>query len=494
MCRCLIAVVLWSVLNPVCVCGFPTEPSTSWIHPYLDELRIRHADMDLFVSNGPYDRLEIARWLRSAYGGSPPVQKRSLWMLRLLETELRSEFAVLENQGWFWTQEVRVGAGAEKGGPFRSDGWARFSLHSGTGLCVWTTIRATVNSPERHKIETRPWHQRLRASFDQGGIGFQRGSLSIFAGRDEISWGAARQRGLLFSGSAPAFDMVKLRLGMSPVQFTAFHSQLRRGQDDSWEPAVRRYVAGHRLDFLLGGGLRFSVSEAVVYGGENRTFEPRYLNPLGVFYAEQWNSRQNDNIFIGGDFSLHFRGIGELRGEILLDDFQYDFETEPHECGFAISAVGKNPFYSEASLIGCSYHHVRNMVYGHLVNWNRLTHEGHVMGYPDGPDGDRLALWSSLMFPEPVRWQLGYTLRRKGEGEATDSQEGGGRKVKFPSGSVEVRHSIGLDLVLRPSYAWMVEGFVEWYNEDNTGNIRDEARSGFNVEAKVTFNLRMAYK
>jgi hypothetical protein len=471
--------------------GFPTEPSRSWVYPYLYELRIRQGGGPIFISTGPYERCDIARWLDDLLETDLAGDERSAWLQRMLEQEFRAEVALLDANGHSWTGDTIFQSCVRTDRRLQAEGFIRFCLNSGH-LAMWTSLRSTLNAPGLHKIETRTWRRRGRASFDNGGLGFRKGGLSIFFGRDEMSWGASRDRGLLLRGSGPNLDMLRLAYRTERVLLTSFHAQLRRGRDDVWDETVRRFVAGHRVEILAGRHITFSLSEVVIYGGEGRTLEPVYLNPLTVFYAEQWNSEQNDNIFIEGDFSVLFPKRAEIRGEIVIDDFQYDFVNEPHELGAGINVVALGPIRPDVSLIGGSYYHVRNQTYGHFIKWNSLIHEGKVMGYPDGPDGDRLMVWSSVAVPVNVLWKIDYALRRKGEGRATDPQDPEGHKVAFPSGTVETAHTFGLDVTWRPAYRWLIGGRLEWSRRENSDNIEGKTDEGLSFAINASFNLKFA--
>jgi hypothetical protein len=482
---CVLAALLWpdSAARPC-----PTEPTDSWVYPYLYELRLREPTEPLFVSTGPYGRLETAEWLQGA--GPMEAGTRGAWLYEMLEAEFAPETRIL-GTGSGWTSDLQVEAQAETDSRSPGEALGRFSYYSPVGLCFWTSLRASVNGRHLHKVQTQEWKDRARASVDYAGVAFHKSGFFISLARDEVSWGADRRAGLLFSGTAPVFDMLSIGYRARRVAFTSFHSRLRRGLDEGSDDGLRRFVAAHRLEFLPTDLISFSVSEAVLYGGPYRTFEPVYLNPLTVFYADQWNSGWNDNILIAGDFSLLFPRRAEIRGELVIDDFQYDFGTEPHEFGAGIFVNAINPFYSPASLVGASYYHIRNQTYGHFVEWNRFIQEGQVMGYPDGPDGDRFASWLTLALPEGMVWRADYSLTRKGEGRATDVQEAIGPRVAFPSGTVETSHLAGLAVEWRPSHAWLVSTGLSYHHIRNVGNREGVDRSGWNLSLGARLDLRI---
>jgi hypothetical protein len=488
--------------------GTPTELVDSWVYPYLYELRLRNPGCPIFATNRPYERVDVARWLESCYSKGSLADARSVWLYEMLDREFAAEAGLDWAQGTTLVGDFELGARAASNTKAAADGFARASLYIPGGFSIWTSLRISVNDPEAHKTATKLWGDRGRASMEHGGIGYRRGGLSIFFGRNEVSWGATAQEGLLFSGPAPSFDMFKLDFRTKKFGFTTFHSMLRRWAYDDWSDGqvdgfgaceeqdgcceVRRFVAGHRLDFMPTSILAFSVSEAVIYGGQGRTFEPVYLNPLVIFYGEQWNSRWDDNILIAGDFSLLLPQKLEIRGELMIDDFQYDFGSEPHKFAAGLALAAVNPLDPERSLLGGSYFHVRNETYGHHVAWNRFIHDGHVMGYPDGPDTDRFEIWSTLALPPEVNWRADYSYRRQGEGDATDEQLPEEPRVKFPSGVVEATQRVGLEVSWRPAYAWLLSGRVEYYSKSNAGNVEGLSDDGLRAAVDLRFNVKLS--
>lgn len=480
-----LAVSIWTAVDSL---ACPSEPSNSWVYPYLYELRLRNPAGGLFLSTGPYGRLEITDWLKRL---QPDEQgSRSSWLYGMLEAEFADEARVLK-EGSGWTGDLRLSSQAVTDSNVAGEALARISYYSPLGLCFWTSIRTSVNAEPAHKVETRVWRDRGRSSVDYAGIGFRKKGFLISFARDEASWGADRRRGLLFSGTAPVFDMLRIGYKTGRLSFTSFHTKLRPARDEEWGDEVKRFVAAHRLEVLPTERLSLAISEAVIYGGPWRDFEPVYLNPLGVFYAAQWNSERNDNILIAGDFALLLPQGMEIKGEVMIDDFQYDLDTEPHEFGAGLVVTSVNPLCREASLIGASYYHIRNQTYGHFESWNRFVHEGKVMGYPEGPDGDRLALWLTLVSPETVSWRINYSYRRKGEGRATDVQEDKGPRLKFPSGVVETGHLAGLEVSWRPSPRWLVRAGARYHRTFNNEHRTNADESGWDLALSARFNIKL---
>jgi hypothetical protein len=489
-CLILVAVAAWSAASAA---GSPTQPTDTWVYPYFEELRLREGGPGFFTMTGPYDRQDLARWLAERAAADAAATPRSSWLGLKLAGEFAPETALAAGGGRLLFGSARLGSRVETDCKIKPEALFTLAGLSDGGLSLWTRLRVTANWPTAHAVETKLWRDHWRASFDQGGVAMRRGPWSIFAGRDGLAWSPTPGLGLVLNGAAPAFDMVKLSVVGKHVAFTSLHSQLRTGEADPWYSpggTLHRYLSGHRLEVIVGPNLNLAVSEVVVYGGLAREFEFGYLNPLGVFYAEQWNSGREDNILISVDGALLLPGRAEVRAEVVADDFQIDPGSEPHKMGLGMSVTAVNPLGPATSLVGLTYCLVTNRTYGHKVSWNRFTQEGHVMGFPGGPDADRLEVWSSAALGDCYHLKVAYTLERSGEGRVDDPQDGHGGSLRFPSGTVESNHTVAAEASWRPSGPLLVTATAEWWKMTNAGNVDGADDDGLRLILRLAYDLR----
>jgi hypothetical protein len=115
-----------------------------------------------------------------------------------------------------------------------------------------------------------------------------------------------------------------------------------------------------------------------------------------------------------------------------------------------------------------------------------------VMGYPAGPDGDRLEAWVSLAGGEPYLVTLGYEFVRRGEGRASDPQAEPGKSLRFPSGVVEKTHSLAAEIAWRPSYSLHVRANAKWSRTVNAGNVEDDDDRTLRIGLWAEYALRSA--
>jgi hypothetical protein len=497
---CLIALVMAGCLGAEASAA-PSEPAASWVYPYLEEMMLLAPTPRFALATGPYSRLDVAAWLAGVtVTGDEVGASRAQWLRAMLAEELAPETAFLGaassavsgTSACAAAFDVRLASRFENDRRVKPDVLLDLAVYTEQGLDLWTRFRVSANAPELHKVETRPWRDRWRASVDQGGVDYRAGAFSVFVGRDEIAWGGSRRMGLLLSGSAPSADMIRFSAGRRRLTFTSFHSKLRRGEGDPWTEDVTRFLAGHRLEVLLGEHLDLAVSEVIVYGGPGRSLEPAYLNPLTALYAEQWNSGRDDNVLMGGDLALVWPGRADVRAEVVIDDFQIDAGGEPSEIGAGASLRLVNPFTACGSIVGCSYYLVTNRTYGHSKPWNRLTEEGRPMGYPEGPDADALKIWTSAPLMRDLSLELAYARSRLGEGRIDDAQDEAGRSLRFPSGVVETGQTVRLEAAWRPSYPLGLAAWAAWSETNNAGNIRGASRDRLSLSFRIEYNLRAA--
>ena len=107
----ILVLTVWALPGSAAL-GYPTEPSDTWVYPYLYELRLRETARRIFVSTGPYGRLETAAWLDGFRKGE--TDTRSEWLYGMLKAEFEGETRVLD-AGSGWTGDVRIVSVAETG-------------------------------------------------------------------------------------------------------------------------------------------------------------------------------------------------------------------------------------------------------------------------------------------------------------------------------------------------------------------------------------------
>jgi len=178
-----------------------------------------------------------------------------------------------------------------------------------------------------------------------------------------------------------------------------------------------------------------------------------------------------------------------IYGEGLIDDFQY-VNHDPNAigllAGFYISNLLKSPNLG----IRAEYAKINRWAYTHLVTENQYTHFGSIIGHWLGPDADDLYLELSHFLNVDTYIQLNYEFQRKGEATVEDRYRGGDYKqIKFPSGIVERKHKIGIQVTYEPISGWQLDAGCGYSLLRNEGNITGNDRNHGEVRIAVKYRF-----
>ena len=239
--------------------------------------------------------------------------------------------------------------------------------------------------------------------------------IMLSAGRVARNWGPAPFAGLQVGNYADSYDHVFLRLGVESLHLSSIVARLddmRLGTDT----VAQRYFTAHRLS-ARWRNLEVAASEAVVYGGIARGFEPSLANPLTLLDLLQYTERKSLNVNYGLDVALRTtRGL--YVGQLLLDDFQIDrcgvVCKEPASIGYTVLAEAM-PLVGTARSFA-SYTRVTNLTYRSANPWERYTSFDLSLGRGQS-DYDEARAGVELVPPlgGPLRLYVAY--RRQGEGD-----------------------------------------------------------------------------
>ncbi|MBN2541324.1 hypothetical protein JXI42_00505, partial [bacterium] len=173
-------------------------------------------------------------------------------------------------------------------------------------------------------------------------------------------------------------------------------------------------------------------------------------NPLTVYYFEQWNHRDyDDNLFIGLDFIYTHPPFPQVYGELMIDDFQIDFFSEPHEAGWKLG-LNYAPHFFKDLFMNFEYARVSNWVYSQEEPQNYFIYYDEPIGFPLGCDVDRLKFSLKYQILKNLYSRVRYSYTRKGEGKIYRDFEGAVPETEFPSGLVDKTSQIAIGLTWKP--------------------------------------------
>ncbi len=491
------------------ISSYPTSleniPLDSWVYPTVEELYTQGLFPKLVRGNKPYARGEIASYLLEINSrvekGELVLTGSQAWLADKLKNEFEYELKAL-------SEEEEVSGKKEEPkklkallGPvlYLASNQHDSSYARGKGILEGVFQWENFLLKDRIIIDTKAeketyffgqkWKGDLTGVFDQGYI---KGSFKYFEfqwGRDYMRWGPGSRDHLLLSGFSPAFDMLKLRGKIGVFRFDFFAT----GLDEVYLPDsnfyAKRYFSGHRMSLKLKSGIELGVSEVVVYGGPGRKLEPYYLNPLFLFYGEQFNHNIDDNLLWSLDFSITRFKNKEFYGELLVDDFQYDFKSEPQQIGFLLGTKAADPFGFSRSYLTLEYIRINRWVYGQNMAWNLYTYRNVGMGSFLGPDADDF--FAELLYHYNRNFQFSFSVesKRKGEGKIAVQPSPAPKNTSFPSGIVEKTNNFTLRGVFQPDAHLLLQGELGYTEVRNQFNQSGQNGRNSFLRLKLTYNL-----
>jgi hypothetical protein len=370
------------------------------------------AELRAAVDAAPADSLgRVPRaWLRAldraAAKYAPPPDDSAAHALRVRASLV--PFATAQ------TGEEREQALARGDGGAYPGVWARASGVAGPAVAA---ARVSGDLSLKHDARyTGKTDRAVAGRVEDGYVAAQWRLGELFLGRQARSWGPHTHSGLLLGRDAFTYDHLHARVGPRRLRLDALVAKL----DDislGNDTVAHRYLSAHRL---LGRwrGLEVAASEAIVYGGPGRGFEPSLANPLNVFNLAQYNEGESGNVSYALDVAWRPRRGGALSAQLLLDDFQVDacddLCEEPPSIGVTLAAEGL-PLAGDQRLFA-SYTRVTNLTYRTPQPFERyaILGAGLGRGFSDY-DEARVGLDLALLEAAPLRAYV--ALRRQGEGD-----------------------------------------------------------------------------
>ncbi len=295
------------------------------------------------------------------------------------------------------------------------------------------------------------------------------------AAKGSVDWGPGRSGNLMLSPFAPSFGMARVRAAFGRVRFSHILGFLQAGSDliDPSRTLVdngyrrtflrAKAIAAHRVEVDLSPRARLGFQEAVIFG--DRDFEFLYASPVSVLTAAQMSVGDKDNLAVGVDLSVRPVPGMQTYVAVFMDDLR---KFSPGDFSNKLAAQAGvfwvDPVGLEDTDIRVEFLHIEPFVYSHRFNINAFTHFDALLGYPTGPNSERI--WTRLTHRLSPSLSASLSLDRTRHGENVENSDGTvtnvggdaqlGRRPTdaavrdFMSGTVQKRTGIGADLVFEP--------------------------------------------
>lgn len=465
-------------------------PTYHWAYDVIEELQLSGLLRDINLSERPITRGLVAFEVSRA---SDTEGKRNQWLLGLLRNEFSSEIEFVNaptSQPCRHRIDDLLGRDTQKLCAFmyragtRLEGdWETGQEHlpqtDGIGIvqagmqfrsnvAAHLALRLDSHLPDDSTYEGRVW-RGLAGYAEAGYFRWDGRVFDVMFGRERLTVGSGKSAHLLLSDYSLPLDAFWVSASSRSVRYSFVTAQLDTTLDSqSPGQVLRRYLALHRIWFRLHHRLSVGLSEAVLYGGPNRTFELQFLNPFLYWHGEVLNHSGAGNIFVMLDLDWFPWDGAEFYGEFLIDDLQIEKRTprdlEPSEIGWIAGLRFTNLPIDPDLVLALEYQGVTNRTYNSTIPYEKYLHLGRPLGDEYGNDFDRWQFSASQWIRQDLQCRLSASHLRKGEGsiaapfdttylQYTIEQ---GYNEPFPTGIVEKETTVSLGAFVIPNYAiWL---------------------------------------
>lgn len=318
------------------------------------------------------------------------------------------------------------------------------------GMFVYGNFVLDEQKAEDDNYTGKKW-RGLAGGVEEAFIHYRLKPLRITLGRFASFWGPRNSLVLspnnALDGLGYSFHWGRLVLSYRLAKLDGLNPD-----EDDVEQFENRFFAGHRLDIHFAKWLRMGFFETIIFGGPGRQVDLFYLNPIVFFHADQLNEGMDDNTLVGFDFVVKPRTGLRLYGQLLIDDFQIDKETqgdqETDQYGVLFGADLAEVMPSVD--LNIEYSRVTNWTFNQALDRNRYLFNGDLIGGALGNDYEHLNMSFKRWFGDNTAVSTNLVYQRRGEGRVTaewtapwfDTE--GDYSEPFPTGTVETTKSASL--------------------------------------------------
>ena len=307
------------------------------------------------------------------------------------------------------------------------------------------------------------------------------------------SWAAGNDIHLCLGEKAAPYDYFLFATDFGLFRFRYFHSFLEHIEN------YNRYLTGRGLEYTNRNDFVISISEIVVYTGENRPMDFSYFNPLATHLEVELNNKQNRlGVFSGNgvwQLSLDYKANDEIRisgnfliDELVIDKIQKD-EGKTNGLASSFSIVWTNE--RKNMNVFFSLLQVGSKTFRHGDGYNNFINRNNPLGWEYGSDSDEYKIGINWYHISKAVINLSLGMRRIGsESIIYNSYHPYDNYLvsSFPSGDVKKSH------FLSNSIFWNVSPSINLkfdiiIGRTNNGDYLNELKLGFDFFIINDFTL-----
>ncbi|MFO7889386.1 MAG: capsule assembly Wzi family protein [bacterium] len=309
-------------------------------------------------------------------------------------------------------------------------------------------------------------------------------NINFLFGREKVKWGPSKFGSLMFSGLAPDFDQLQLKINLFPFTFIWLHGSLRSDISPKW-------ISSHRLAISLTDRVDIGLHESVIYG--DRNLELAYLNPVIPYLIAEHTLGDKDNVSLGFDFNINLMYGFKIYGELLIDDLFAPWELFSDYWGNKF-AVNIGTFWIDPLLMNdcdlrMEYTRVEPYVYSHRKSVNVFENYNFCLGSFLQPNSDCLIFEFRKFLDSFLHYKMKYYYSRHGEGNRREPhKDSDGNTKKFLAGIVEKYNKISTGISGEIKRDLRFDCDIAYVKADNYLNAVQNNKKWWEFTAKININ------
>jgi hypothetical protein len=326
--------------------------------------------------------------------------------------------------------------------------------------------------------------------------------FSVFGGRISRNFGFLGKPSLIVSDNPFSYDHFGFHFTTSRLYFAFYFGRLNNlnsydsQADNAQTVDANRYFSIQRGSLKFGDNFHLGLTQAALYGGENKQLEFFYLNPMNLYYIDQRNNKSQMNGFWAVDFLWLPSSKMSLFSQWLIDDVivnnepgQNDRAIHPDRMGITSKLI-LTDILGLGSMLHLDYTRIGNWTYMSYRTWENYTFYGRSLGYPEN-SVESISIKYRYFGKPPFLPQMELKWRRHGEQDI--NAVFGDSRDKFPIGTVE--HSFEADIRIRymPSNILFFDLETKYYSADNYLNVDGQKKDDIKILFSVFGNLNLDF-
>jgi hypothetical protein len=322
--------------------------------------------------------------------------------------------------------------------------------------------------------------------------------FTLFLGRQQRNYGLINSPSLILSDEPYSYDHFLFEHKSKHFKYSYLATRLEdKVSYDIRDEIVKnewhkRYLTFHRLDISISPELKVGLSESILYGGQNQSFLPMYLNPLNIWFISKMVERKgveesNANVLMA--FDILFKPNSEIAfySQLLIDDMDFTKETReryPDRIGFTARFYWLNPL--PKSMLSLNYLRINNWTYNSYYTFGNYTFYGESLGYPQNGI-ERFELKFNLFYFDKMAFSsCVYSQKERQQDLESHFVD---IKTTFPIGIVQTTAGYTMDV----NYWLSVKGSItlraDYISQKNYENIHGDRNSLTNIQLSFDYIL-----